>query len=91
MVRLIWDDKSHNILRLVIRRDLPPPRDWAARLVAWRLGLPVATADAVPQPGDFWLACSPDAGWGQADAESVGWASPAEFDSALDCLASIDV
>jgi len=86
MIRLIWENEVLNVRRVVIRRDLPRAAEWAVRGLADRLGLAVARPDATPQSGDYWLGCSPDAGWGDADPSTIGWVSPFDIEAGLTLL-----
>ena len=36
-----------------------------------------------PRPGDFWVGCHPDRGWGHTDPDRVGWASFVEEPEAV--------
>lgn len=83
MVRLTLDDVVLEVRRVVVGRDLPRAFQWAACGLAARLGLPVARPDAAPRPGDYWLGCSPDAGWGDADPAVVGWVGPLDIETGL--------
>ena len=42
--------------------------------------------DAVPRPGGYWLGCSPDAGWGEADPSTVAWVSRLDIETGLALL-----
>lgn len=86
MVRLTWDNEVLDVRRVVIRRGLPGAFERAVRGVAERLGLAVARPDAAPRPGDYWLGCSPDAGWADADPSVVGWVSPLDVETGLALL-----
>ena len=86
MIRLTWENEVLDVRRVVIRRDLPRAAERAVRGLAGRLGLAVARPDATPQSGDYWLGCSPDAGWGDADPGTVGWVSPFDIEAGLALL-----
>ncbi|OWK40188.1 hypothetical protein [Fimbriiglobus ruber] len=86
MIRLTCENEVLNVRRVVVRRDLPLAVDSAVRGLADRYGLDLARPDATPRPGDYWLGCSPDDGWGDADASNVGWVSPFDIESGLALL-----
>lgn len=86
MIRIHWDDAPLDVQRLVVRRDLPPRYLSAVRRLALRHGLFVVTPAARPQPGDFWLGCAPDGGWGDADPRAVGRAGLFDLEAGLDAL-----
>jgi hypothetical protein len=86
MVRLTWENEVLDVRRLVARPDLPRAYARAVADLAARLGLAVATPAARPRPGDFWLGCSPDGGWADADPSTVGWVSPFDIDAGLALL-----
>lgn len=86
MIRVTWDDSPLDVQRLVVRRDLPPRYLAAVRRIAMRHGLFVVTPAAVPQPGDFWLGCSPVDGWGDADTHTIGWAGLFDLEAGLEAL-----
>lgn len=89
MIRLTWDDIPLDVQRLVVRRDLPAFYLREVRRVALRHGLFVVSPEAMPQPGDFWLGCSPEKGWGDADPQTVGWANLFELETALEALRDV--
>ncbi|QEL16343.1 hypothetical protein [Limnoglobus roseus] len=86
MVRITWENETLHVRRVVVRRDLPRAYTYAVRRAAERLGLPLAYPEAKPRAGDFWLACSPDRGWGDADPGAIGWVSPLDIDAGLNLL-----
>lgn len=87
MIRIDWDDHSLDVQRLVVRRELSPTLLARLRRIAVRGGLFIVSPAAVPQAGDFWLGCTPEGGWGDADASEVGWAGVFSLDDAVDALA----
>jgi hypothetical protein len=86
MIRIKWDDAPLIVQRVVVRTDLSPRYQARLRRTAVRHGLFIVSPAATPQPGDFWLGCTPDGGWGDADPRTVGWAGVFDLDSALDAL-----
>jgi hypothetical protein len=86
MVRIEWDQRERDVNRLVVRRGLPSDLLAEVRRVALAGGLFIVTSEATPQPGDFWIGCSPDNGWGEADPEMVAWAGVFDLEAALDTL-----
>lgn len=86
MIRVNWDDAPLDVQRIVVRRDLPPAYLAAVRRVALRHGLFVVSPAAKPQPGDFWLGCTPDDGWGDTDPHDVGWAGLFDLEAGLEAL-----
>ena len=86
MIRVTWDDAPLDVQRLVVHRELPRRYLSAVRRLALRHGLFVVTSGARPQPGDFWLGCSPDGGWGDADPRAVGWVGVFDLEVGLAAL-----
>ncbi len=86
MIRIEWDDAPLSVQRIAVRRELPPAYLTRLRRIAVRHGLFIVSPAATPQPGDFWLGCTPDGGWGDADPQLVGWVSLFDLDAALDAL-----
>ena len=86
MIRIDWDDHPLDVQRLVVRRELSPLLLARLRRIAVRSGLFIVSPAAVPQAGDFWLGCTPDSGWGGADASEVGWAGLFGLDDAIRVL-----
>ena len=83
MLRLNWKDQWLTVSRLVF--DTQEQTHYTRQLqeTARRDGLPVADPVTDPRPGDFWIGCHPVAGWGDADAELIGWASVVEVPIAV--------
>ena len=84
MVDILWRGEPFTVRRLVYA-----PADWpaggrAVAELAARAGLAAAAGSAAPAPGDFWLGCSPPAGWGGTDLTSVAWASFVDAPLVLD-------
>lgn len=88
MVQLTWENEILHVRRIVVRRDLPRSYRWAVRRIAEQLELPLVLPDVLPRAGDFWLGCSPDSGWGDADPSTVGWVSPFDIDVGLKLLSA---
>lgn len=86
MIRIDWDDHPFDVQRLVVRRELSPLLLTRLRRIAVRGGLFIVSPAAVPQAGDFWLGCTPDTGWGDADPSEVGWAGLFGLDDAIGVL-----
>lgn len=94
VIQIQWQDRLLTVRRgaaLSVRRIVFRSRDEATlgaavQTIAAAAGLEVANEHAVPQPGDFWLGCSPRAGWGQTDPDAVGWACSVEVPLALSVL-----
>jgi len=81
-----WQNDSLAVCRLVFGRADGPALGASVRLLASRAGLLTADESATPTPGDFWLGCSPLAGWGTADPAAVGWVCFVEVPLALALL-----
>ena len=88
MVMLRYDNEYLSVQRVVIGRDLPSAFQWAIRGLAERLRLAVSPPETTPEPGDYWVGCSPDAGWGDADPHRVGWVSMLDIEAGLAALRS---
>ncbi len=86
MIRIEWDDHSLDVQRLVVRRELSPTLLARLRRIAVRGGLFIVSPAAMPQAGDFWLGCTPDGGWGDADPCEVGWAGLFALEEAVGAL-----
>ena len=86
MIRLNWQGEALDVQRLAVRPDLDLHLLRAVRRVAVRCGLFVVSPAAVPQAGDFWLGCVPDGGWGDSDANEVGWAGWFNLEEAIGVL-----
>jgi len=86
MIRITWDNAPLDVQRLVVHPDLSPWYLAGVRRLALRHGLFVVSPAARPQPGDFWLGCMPDDGWGDADPRHVGWAGLFDLEAGLEAL-----
>lgn len=86
MIRIEWEDATLDVQRIAVRRDLPSAYQTRLRRIAVRHGLFIVSPAATPQPGDFWLGCTPDHGWGDADPQLVGWAGLFDLNKAFDVL-----
>jgi|SRR5690348_9242010 len=86
MIQIEWEHSSLDVQRLVVRRDLSPKYLGQLRKIAVRHGLFIVSPAATPQPGDFWLGCMPDDGWGDADPHLVGWVGLFDLETALTAL-----
>ncbi|WP_439629955.1 hypothetical protein [Gemmata sp.] len=94
MIQIQWQDRlltARRNVSLGVRRIIFRSRDEATlgaavQTIATAAGLDVANEHATPQPGDFWLGCSPRLGWGQLDPDLVGWACSVEVPLALSVL-----
>lgn len=89
MIRLNWKQEDLSIRRLVI-----PAHSLAGYLnsllpVARFLDVDIADETVEPRPNDFWLGCSPQRGWGDADPSVVGWASIVEVPIAVKLILAL--
>ncbi|MFO0937595.1 MAG: hypothetical protein U0798_13890 [Gemmataceae bacterium] len=89
MVRINWQDVSYDVVRIVMSRDARKQFESCMANITHRYGLQFATESAVPAPGDFWIGCSPDQGWGDADPYRVAWASSFEIREAFAALNAV--
>jgi hypothetical protein len=84
MIRIVWQGEELVVGRVVLRRDRRAGAYHRPLCeAADRGGLAVADQSADPRPGDFWVGCSPEAGWGDADPARTGWAGLLEVPLAL--------
>ena len=74
MLRVHWQGQTFNVTRLVLPRDRSVYSNILQSL-ADRHTLDVSDDRTDPRPGDFWVGCHPDRGWGHTDPDRVGWAS----------------
>lgn len=86
MIQIEWEGASLDVQRLVVRQHLSPKYLGQLRRVAVRHGLFIVLPGATPQPGDFWLGCMPDDGWGGTDPHLVGCAGLFDLEAALTAL-----
>ncbi len=94
MIQIQWQDRllttrrnvKLTVRRIVFRASDGPVVGAIVRSIADAAELETANEHAVPTPGDFWLGCSPRAGWGQADPDTIGCACSVEVSLALSVL-----
>lgn len=86
MIQLNWQGEAFAVQRLAVHPDLSPKLLRAIRQVALRCGLFIVSPGATPQPGDFWLGCMPDGGWGDTDPHLVGWVGWFDLEEAVEAL-----
>lgn len=84
MIRIVWQGDELVVSRVVLPRDRRAGHYHRPLCeAADRGGLAVADESAEPRPGDFWVGCSPDRGWGDTDPALTGWAGSLEVPQAL--------
>lgn len=83
MVKIQWQDVSYQVSRIVVADDVREQYRNALIPVVERFGLELANDCATPRAGDFWIGCSPQGGWGNADPFLTAWASSLEIRHAL--------
>lgn len=83
---MLWRNRQLRITRVVLRGDHHDAYSAAVAELADHFRLAVADDTAPPRPGDFWLGCTPQGGWGGVDQQEIGWASGFEVPVAVFAL-----